>query len=256
MVMPAPQNRLKAALARGEVQLGCWLSMATPVSAEIAGGAGFDWVLIDGEHAPNDLSAIRAQLQALNGSPSSVALRVPFGEPWILKRMLDLGVQSLLVPMIDTGEQARAMVRAVRYPPHGMRGVGSGFARVSGYGAIPDYQGTADAQICLMVQAESRKAIENIDDLAGTDGVDVVFIGPSDLSADMGYLGNPGAPEVVEAIHHGIARIRAAGKAVGIIAFGPGEAKRWADAGVQFIATASDVMCLAGGLREIAKARA
>jgi 4-hydroxy-2-oxoheptanedioate aldolase len=253
--MPAPENRLKAALARGEVQLGCWLSMATPVSAEIAGGAGFDWVLIDGEHAPNDLAAIRAQLQALNGSPSSVALRVPFGEPWILKRMLDLGVQSLLVPMIDTGEQARAMVRAVRYPPHGMRGVGSGFARASGYGAIADYQGTADDQICLMLQAESRKAIENIDDVAGTDGVDVVFIGPSDLSADMGYLGNPGAPEVVEAIQHGIARIRAAGKAVGIIAFGPGEARRWADAGVQFIATASDVNCLAGGLREIAKAR-
>jgi 4-hydroxy-2-oxoheptanedioate aldolase len=157
--------------------------------------------------------------------------------------------------MIDTGEQARAMVRAVRYPPHGMRGVGSGFARASGYGAIADYQGTADDQICLMLQAESRKAIENIDDVAGTDGVDVVFIGPSDLSADMGYLGNPGAPEVVEAIQHGIARIRAAGKAVGIIAFGPGEARRWADAGVQFIATASDVNCLAGGLREIAKAR-
>jgi 4-hydroxy-2-oxoheptanedioate aldolase len=252
--MPAPRNRLKDALGRGEVQLGCWLSMATAVSAEIAGGAGFDWVLIDGEHAPNDLAAIRGQLQALNGTASSVCLRVPFGEPWILKRVLDLGVQSLLVPMIDTGEQARAMVRAVRYPPQGMRGVGSGFARASSYGAIADYQDTADAQICLMVQAESRKAIENIDDLAGTDGVDVVFIGPSDLSADMGHLGNPGVPEVQDAIHHGIARTRAAGKAAGIIAFGPGESKRWADAGVQFIATASDVKSLADGLRGIARA--
>jgi 4-hydroxy-2-oxoheptanedioate aldolase len=253
--MPAPQNRLKAALARGDVQLGCWLSMATPASAEIAGGAGFDWVLIDGEHAPNDLSSIRAQLMALNGSASSVLVRVPFGEAWILKRMLDLGVQSILVPMIDTAEQARAMVRAVRYPPHGVRGVGAGFARASGYGAIPDYQTTANDQICLLVQAESRTSIENIDAIAATEGVDAVFIGPSDLSADMGHLGNPGAPEVVEAILHGISRIRAAGKAVGIIAFGPGEAKRWADAGVQFIATASDVKCLAGTLRDIAKAR-
>jgi 4-hydroxy-2-oxoheptanedioate aldolase len=253
--MPAPENRLKAALSRGELQLGCWLSMATPASAEIAGGAGFDWVLIDGEHAPNDLGSIRAQLQALNGSASSSVVRVPFGEPWILKRMLDLGAQSLLVPMIDTAEQARAMVRAVRYPPHGIRGVGAGFARASRYGAIADYQSTADDQICLLVQAESRKAIENIDEIARTDGVDAVFIGPSDLSADMGHLGNPGAPEVVAAIHHAIARIRAAGKAVGIIAFGSGEAKTWADAGVRFIATASDVKALAWTLRDIAKAR-
>jgi 4-hydroxy-2-oxoheptanedioate aldolase len=252
--MPAPENRLKAALARGEVQLGCWLSMATPVSAEIAGGAGFDWCLIDAEHAPNDLAAIRAQLMALNGTASSVAVRVPFGEAWILKRMLDLGAQSILVPMIDTGEQARAMVRAVRYPPDGVRGVGAGFARASGYGAVPDYQPTADDQICLLLQAESRKAIENIDEIAGTEGVDCVFIGPSDLSADMGHLGNTGAPEVVEAILHAVSRIRAAGKAAGIIAFGPGEAKRWAEAGVQFIATASDVRCLAWTLRDIAKA--
>ena len=252
--MPAPENRLKAALARGERQLGCWLSMATPVSAEIAGGAGFDWVLIDGEHAPNDTGTIRAQLQALNGSDASVVVRVPWGEPWLLKLMLDLGVQSLLVPMIDTGEQARAMVRAVRYPPAGIRGVGAGFARASGYGAETDYLKRANDRICLLVQAETRKAVENIDDIAGTDGVDAVFIGPSDLSADMGHLGNPGAPEVIEAILHAISRIRAAGKAVGIIAFNPGEAARWAEAGVQFIATASDVKCLAWGLRDLARA--
>jgi 4-hydroxy-2-oxoheptanedioate aldolase len=254
--MPAPENRLKAALARGEVQRGCWLSMATPVSAEIAGGAGFDWCLIDGEHAPNDLAAIRGQLMALNGSAASTVLRVPFGEAWILKRVLDLGVQSILVPMIDTGEQARAMVRAVRYAPDGVRGVGAGFARASGYGAIPDYQPTAADQICLLLQAESRKAIENIDDIATTEGVDCVFIGPSDLAADMGHLGRTDAPEVVEAIHHGIARIRAAGKAVGIVAFGPGEAQRWQEAGIQFIATASDVRALAWTLRDIAQGRA
>jgi 4-hydroxy-2-oxoheptanedioate aldolase len=253
--MPAPENRLKAALAQGEVQLGCWLSMATPVSAEIAGGAGFDWVLIDGEHAPNDLAAIRAQLMALNGSASSVVVRVPAGETWILKRMLDLGAQSLLVPMIDTGEAARAMVSAVRYPPYGERGVGAGFARASRYGAIGDYLQTANDQICLILQAESRKAMENIDAIAGTDGVDAVFIGPSDLSADMGHLGNPGAPEVVEAIQHAIVRIRAAGKAVGIFAVGPGEARRWADAGAHFIAMASDVRALAWTLRDLAKAR-
>jgi 4-hydroxy-2-oxoheptanedioate aldolase len=253
--MPAPENRLKGALAKGELQLGCWLGMATPASAEIAGGAGFDWCLIDAEHAPNDIASIRAQLMTLNGSSSSVVVRVPFGEAWIMKRMLDLGAQSILVPMIDTAEQALAMVRAVRYPPEGVRGVGAGFARASGYGAITDYQPTASAEICLLLQAESRKAVENIDEIAATDGVDCVFIGPSDLSADMGYLGNPGAPEVEEAILHAISRIRAAGKAAGIIAFGPGEAKRWADAGVTFIATASDVKCLAWTLRDIARAR-
>lgn len=253
--MPAPENRLKLALARGELQLGCWLSMATPASAEIAGGAGFDWCLIDAEHAPNDIASIRMQLMALNGSRSCVVVRVPFGEAWIMKRMLDLGVQSILVPMIDTGEQARAMVRAVRYPPEGVRGVGAGFARASGYGAIADYQPTAGAEICLLLQCESRKSVENIDEIAATEGVDCVFIGPSDLSADMGYLGDPGAPEVVEAILHAVSRIRAAGKAAGIIAFGPGEAKRWADAGVRFIATASDVKCLAWTLRDIARAR-
>jgi 4-hydroxy-2-oxoheptanedioate aldolase len=250
--MPAPHNRLKAALARGDLQLGCWLSMATATSTEIAGGAGFDWCLIDAEHAPNDLASIRSQLQALNGSSSSAVVRVPHGEPWIMKRVLDLGAQSILVPMVDMAEQARAMVRAVRYPPEGVRGVGSGFARASGYGAIPDYQTTARDEICLLVQAESRTAIENIDDIARTDGVDCVFIGPADLSADMGHLGNTDAPEVVEAILHGIARIRAAGKAAGIVAFGPGEAKRWADAGATFVATASDVRCLAWTLRDIA----
>jgi 4-hydroxy-2-oxoheptanedioate aldolase len=253
--MPVAENRLKAALAKDELLLGCWLSMATPASAEIAGGAGFDWVLIDGEHGPNDVSTIRAQLMALNGSRASVLVRVPWGEAWILKRMLDLGAQSLLVPMIDTAEQARAMVRAVRYPPEGIRGVGAGFARASGYGAVADYQRTANDQICLIVQAESRKAIENIDDIAATEGVDAVFFGPSDLSADMGHLGNPGAPEVVAALEHGIARVRAAGKAAGIIAFGPGEAKRWAEAGARVIAVASDVRALAWTLRDIAAAR-
>ena len=252
--MPAPENRLKAALARGELQVGVWLGMTHAVAAEIASRAGFDWCLVDAEHSPNTLPEIRAQLQAMAGSGTSAVVRVPQGEAWILKQMLDLGVQSVLVPMIDTAEAAREMVRATRYPPEGVRGVGAALARASGYGGIADYARTANDQICLMVQAESREAIENIDDIAGTEGVDCVFIGPADLSASMGYLGRMDAPEVIEAIDHAISRIRAAGKAAGIIDFDPEAARRWAEKGVTFLGVGSDVTCLASGLRGLAGA--
>jgi len=250
--MPAPRNRLKAALARGELQVGLWLGMTHSVSAEIAAGAGFDWCLIDAEHSPNTLPEIRAQLQAMAGGSASPVVRVPQGEPWIVKQVLDLGVQSVLVPMTDTATQARRMVQAMRYPPEGVRGVGAGLARASGYGGIDGYVSSANDQMCLLVQAESREAIENIDEIAGTDGVDGVFVGPADLSASMGHLGHLDAPEVVEAIDHAIDRIRAAGKAAGIIDFDPAAARRWAGKGVTFLGVGSDVTTLARGLRALA----
>ncbi len=250
--MPAPSNPLKAALAAGKVQTGCWLALSSPGAAEIASTAGFDWCLIDGEHGPNLLPEMLSQLRALAQGGAQPVIRVPAGEPWMLKQVLDLGAQTVLVPMVESGEEAERLARAVRYPPHGIRGLGSALARASGYNAIPDYLLTANDEVCLILQAESRRAIENIDEIAGTEGVDCVFIGPADLAADMGHIGNAAAPEVVEAIDHAVARIRAAGKAAGILAFDPEVAVRQVRNGVQFIGVTSDVTALAQTLRAAA----
>ncbi len=251
--MPAPENRLKSALQSGKLQFGMWLALASPTVAEMAAGCGFDWCLIDAEHGPNSIPLILAQLQAMGTQKTSAVVRVPIGEEWMLKQVLDLGAQTVLVPMVETGEQAAGLVQAVRYPPAGRRGLGSALARASGYNAIADYPDTANDQICLIVQAESRAAIENIDDIAETPGVDAVFIGPYDLSADMGYLGQPEAPEVMQAIEHAIGRIRRAGKAVGLLDFNPEHIAAWQRRGVTFLAVQSDVTALGSVLREIAK---
>jgi len=248
--MPAPRNILKEKIATGPMQIGCWLDFASPMVAEIASTAGFDWCLIDAEHGPNDLPLIQAQLQAMAASATPLVVRVPVGEDWILKQVLDLGVQSVLVPMIDSGAQAAAMARAVRYPPQGCRGLASVLVRASGYNAIPDYVTTANDQICLMVQAESRAALGDIDAIAQTEGVNCVLIGPSDLAADMGHIGNPDAPEVVEAIEHIIARTKAAGKAAGIFCLNADLFTHYRDLGVTMLAVATDVTTLANGLRE------
>ncbi len=252
--MPAPRNLLKAALAGGEMQIGCWLDFASPMVAEIAASAGFDWCLIDAEHGPSDLPLIQAQLQAMAASGTPVAVRVPVGEAWLLKQVLDLGAQTVLVPMVDSAAQAQAMARAVRYPPDGIRGLASGLVRASGYNAVPDYVTTANDQICLAVQAESRAAVADIDAIAGTPGVDCVLIGPSDLAADMGHTGNPQAREVVEAIEHIIAHTCAAGKAAGIFCLDPDQFRHYRDLGVTMMAVATDVSTLAQGLRTTAAA--
>lgn len=249
--MPAPENKLKKALGNGEMQIGLWLGTAHPMLAEIAASAGYDWCLIDGEHGPNDVPTILAQMQAMSGGDASVVVRVPTGEDWLLKQVLDIGAQTVMVPMVETADQAAAMVRAVRYPPDGVRGLANSMIRASGYNAIADYPATANDEICLIVQVESARAIENIDTIAATEGVDVVFIGPADLSADMGHLGNPAAPEVVAAIKHAAGRIRAAGKAVGII--GGGELTTMRDIGVTFLGVGADVPILAAALRGLAK---
>lgn len=249
--MPAPQNPLKAALAEGRPQIGLWMALAHPVAAEIGANAGFDWCLIDGEHAPNDVPLILAQLQAMKGG-AHPCVRVPVGDLRIIKQMLDMGLQSILVPMVNTADDARAMVRAVRYPPLGLRGVGAAQARATGYGATGDYLATAADQICLMVQAETREAIENIDAIAGTDGVDCVFLGPADLAASLGHLGEMEHPEVAQAIAHASERIRAAGKAVGMISFAPGKAAAMREAGATFLAIGGDVALYAAAARNLA----
>lgn len=249
--MPAPRNLLKERLARGETTVGLWVGMAGAYAAEIAAQTGFDWVLLDGEHAPNDVRALSDQLGAALGKGSEVAVRLVDDNPAAIKQALDAGAQSLLIPMVESVEQAERIVRATRYPPHGFRGVGSSLARASGFNAVPDYLTTADRQICLMLQVESRKGLAALDAILALEGVDSVFIGPSDLAADMGHLGNPGHPEVKAAVLDALRRIRAAGKAAGVLTLDPAFIRDCQAAGANFIAVGIDVLTLVGALRAL-----
>jgi 4-hydroxy-2-oxoheptanedioate aldolase len=250
--MPSPKNHFKAALKTRQPQIGLWLNMGEALTAEIAGHAGFDWLVIDGEHGPNDLRSILAQLQALATSPSEVVVRPPVGETWLIKQMLDIGARTLLVPMVDSAEQARELVRAVRYPPRGVRGVGAAVARASGFNSIPDYAETAADEICLIVQAETMASIRDLENIAAVDGVDGVFIGPADLSADMGYLGRMEAPEVQEVIEKAIGTIVKSGKAAGILTFSETLNRHYLDLGASFVAVGADVTEFSGALRSLA----
>ena len=250
--MALPENGFKAALAAGRVQIGCWVGLADAYGAEIAGEAGFDWLVIDGEHAPNDIRSILAQLQALGRSASHPVVRLPVGAEWMIKQVLDIGAQTVLVPMVESGAQAQALARATRYPPAGTRGVGAALARASRFSGIADYVQHADEGLCLLVQVENRAGLAALDDILAVDGVDGVFIGPADLAADMGHRGHPDAPEVRGAIADAIARIRAAGKPAGILATDEGQAREWLGHGVGFLAVGIDVLVLAQGLRGLA----
>lgn len=253
--MPAPTNQLKEALKSGEVLTGCWLGLTSAYAAEIAGTAGFDWLLIDNEHAPNDLRTTMAQLQVVEASASHPLVRLPVGETHLIKQMLDIGAQSLLIPMVESGAQAQSLVNATRYPPVGVRGVGSALARASKFNEITDYLTTANDQICLMVQMESRAGYEALDDILAVDGVDGVFIGPADLAADMGHLGNPGHADVCAAIQDALGRIRAAGKTAGSLAINPKVAQQYIDWGSNFVAVGIDVTLLASAMRSLAAAQ-
>ena len=188
----------------------------------------------------------------MSGGKATPVVRLPVGDPVLVKRILDLGVQSLVIPMINTAAEAEAMVRATRYPPDGVRGVGAAMARAANFGEITDIVTTANREICLFVQAESREAIGNIEAIAAVDGVDGIFVGPADLAADMGLPGKPGAPEVEAVIHDAIGRITAAGKTAGIIAFDPAKCAEWVRAGANFVAIGGDVAILARGIRAAA----
>ncbi|MBL8350135.1 MAG: 4-hydroxy-2-oxoheptanedioate aldolase [Burkholderiaceae bacterium] len=246
------RNPFKAALGRGEKVIGLWLSMANPYTAEICATAGFQWLLIDGEHAPNDLRSTLAQLQAVAPHPGHPVVRAVEGAPALIKQLLDIGAQTLLVPMVDTPEQAQALVAATRYPPDGVRGVGSAAARASHWGARRDYVNTANDDVCLLVQAESRTALQNLEQICAVDGVDGVFIGPADLAASMGHRGRPDHPQVQAAIEGAIRTIVASGKAAGILALDPKFARRCLDLGATFVAVGIDVTVLAQGVRRLA----
>jgi 4-hydroxy-2-oxoheptanedioate aldolase len=242
--MPVPVNPFKKALKEGQTVFGCWLGLADTFSAELMGTAGFDWLLIDGEHGPNDLRSILAQLQVLEASDSHAVVRVPIGETYLLKQVLDAGAQTVLVPMVDSAEQARQLVRDVTYPPHGDRGVGYALTRASRFSQIKDYGTTADAQTCLLVQVENRKWIAALDDILEIEGIDGVFIGPADLAADMGHMGNALHPDVQAVIMDALRRIRAAGKAPGILSTTDHVTDAALEAGAQFVAVGADILLL------------
>ena len=251
--MNLPHNAFKAALAAGQPQIGLWLGLASPYSTELLAGAGFDWLLIDGEHAPNQLGDMLAQLQAVAPYPSHPVVRPVWNDPVRIKQILDIGAQTLLLPMVQTAEEAAQAVAATRYPPRGIRGVGSALARASRWNRIPDYLLAAEREICVLVQIETRQGLANLDAIAATDGVDGVFIGPADLSADMGFIGQAGHPEVQAAIEDAIGRIQAHGKAAGILMDDEQQARRYLALGARFVAVGVDTTLLARSAEALAR---
>lgn len=242
--MDLPLNRFKRALREGRPQVGLWSVLANAGATELLGAAGFDWLCIDMEHAPNELPDVQAQLQALRGSGTSPVVRPPWNDMVWVKRVLDFGAQTLLIPYVQTAAETAQAVSNMRYPPAGRRGVAGG-TRATQWGRIRDYYVRAEEELCLLVQVESRQGLENLDAIAATPGVDGVFIGPADLSADLGHLGNPQHPEVQAAIEDAVRRIRASGKAAGILARGEEAARRWLEAGCNFVAVGVDAVLLA-----------
>lgn len=242
--MEIPANSFKRALVAGRQQIGLWVSLASPYSAEIVAGSGFDWLLIDTEHSPNEVDNTLLQLQAVAAYPSHPIVRPAWNDKVLIKRHLDIGAQTLLVPYVETEEEAAAAVAAIRYPKRGVRGV-AGVTRASRYGRVKDYARRADAELCLLVQIETRRGLDNLEAIAGMDGVDGVFIGPADLAAGLGRLGDIQHAEVQSAIQDGVKRIRACKKGAGILATDEASARRYIGWGTTFTAVGLDVMVLA-----------
>lgn len=252
MTTPILHNAFKQALKERKPQIGLWLGLCSSYSAELLAGAGFDWLLIDGEHAPNNVQTVLGQLQAIAPYPSHPVVRPSWNDAVQIKPLLDVGTQTLLVPMVQNAEQARDAVRATRYPPNGIRGVGSALARASHWNRVPGYLQNADAEMCVLVQIETREAMKNLPQILDVEGVDGVFIGPADLSADMGYAGNPQHPEVKAAIEQAIAMIKAAGKAPGILMAAPEAAEHYLKLGTLFVAVGVDTTLLARAAEALA----
>ena len=231
---------------------GIWISSGSPLVAEVCAGSGLDWLLLDGEHSAIGIESTLAMLQAVAPYDSTPIVRVPSDDAVLIKQMLDLGAQNLLVPMISTAEEARSVVAAVRYPPRGIRGVGSAVARSSRWNRIPDYLQNADEYTSLTIQIETAEGVENVDEIAAVDGVDAVFVGPADLAASLRVLGQQNHPDVRAAVLRVFEAVKRAGKPVGILAFDPEVARSYADAGADFIAVTADVTLVARGAEALA----
>lgn len=240
-------NGFKASLRDGRRQIGLWQVLANPITAEICAGAGFDWLLFDGEHGPNDVPSLLAQLQAVAAYPVHPIARLPSSETWLIKQHLDIGFQTLLIPFVESAEQAAELVRAVRYPPEGVRGAAAGIVRASRWGRIPDYLERASEEVCLLVQIETAAGLANLDAIARVDGVDGVFIGPADLAASLGYRGRPGSPDIVERIEAAIMRLKQLGKPSGLLTTDPVFGRACLDLGSAFLAVGTDAGLLTRG---------
>src|ERR1043166_8561415 len=249
--MEMPVNHFKHALKAGKPQIGLWSSLCSNITAEVIAGAGFDWILLDTEHSPNELPMVMSQLQAASGGTATAIVRPAWNDMVLIKRYLDIGSQSLLLPYVQNAEEAANAVRYTRYPPQGVRGV-SISSRATGFARIPDYFKRVHDELCVLVQVETRMALSNLEAIAATEGVDGVFVGPADLSADLGFVGQPGHRENWKTIEDAVRRIRKAGKAPGILV-GEADGQRALDMGCLFVAVGSDLNILARGADALAK---
>jgi 4-hydroxy-2-oxoheptanedioate aldolase len=249
--MEPPRNSFKRALKAGTPQIGLWSSLSSNYTVEVIAGAGFDWILLDMEHSPNDLESLLAQLQAAAPYPTTSIVRVPWNDMVTIKRVLDVGAQSLLIPYVCSVEEAKAAVAATRYPPTGLRGV-AGTTRATRFGRVKDYARKASEEICVLVQVETKPALDQLEAICAVDGVDGAFIGPADLHASMGYPGETSNPAVMPLIEEAMRRIRKAGKAPGYLSPVEADAKRMLAAGALFVAVGADVGLLARGAEALA----
>jgi 4-hydroxy-2-oxoheptanedioate aldolase len=250
--MQLPRNAFKHAIREGRPQIGLWSSLSSNYSVEVIAGAGFDWILLDCEHSPNDLESLLTQLQAAAPYSAAPIVRVPWNDMVTIKRVLDIGAQSLLIPYVCSVDEARAAVAATRYPPAGVRGV-AGTTRASRFGRVKDYALQAHEEICVLVQVETNEALDRLEDICAVDGVDGVFIGPADLHASLGMPGETNNPKVVPLIEEAMRRIRKCGKAPGVLTAVDADIRRYLAAGALFCAVGADVGILARGAEALAQ---
>jgi 4-hydroxy-2-oxoheptanedioate aldolase len=249
--MKLPPNAFKQAILDGQRQIGFWLSLGSAAVAEVVAGAGFDWVMIDAEHGHNDLSTVIDQLRELEGGSATPVVRPAWNDPVLIKRLLDAGAPALLVPFVRSAEEAAQAVAATRYPPRGIRGVATS-QRASRWGQRTDYVQSYEAELCVIVQLETGPSLDALEAIAAVPGVDALFVGPSDLAADMGHLGAPGHPEVQAAIADAVARCRRVGKPMGTFAPATEDAQRYLDLGMTFAAVGADAGVLRRGAEALA----
>jgi 4-hydroxy-2-oxoheptanedioate aldolase len=250
--MEMPRNNFKHAISKGQLQIGLWCSLCSNITAEIVAHSGYDWLLLDTEHSPNKLPDVLSQLQAVQTGTASAIVRPAWNDMVLIKRYLDIGAQTLLIPFVQTPEEARAAVAATRYPPAGIRGI-TGSGRASRYGRVKDYLKNASSEICLLVQVETKSALDQIEKIASVEGIDGVFIGPNDLSASFGHLGNWGHADVQAALKDAVVRLKKIGKPAGILTPNEEEAKRFIEWGYTFVAVGSDLGLLAKNADALAK---
>jgi 4-hydroxy-2-oxoheptanedioate aldolase len=245
-------NSFKRALGQGKIQIGLWSSLCSNIAAEVISESGFDWILLDTEHSPNEIPDLVTQLQAIQRGTATPIIRPAWNDAVLAKRALDIGAQSLLFPYVQNVEEAKRAVASTRYPPQGVRGV-SVAARASRYGRVPGYLTKANDEICVLVQVETRTALDQIEAIAKVEGIDGVFIGPSDLAASLGHLGNPQHGDVQKAIESAVKRLKALGKPAGILTSNEDEARRYIEWGYRFVAVGADVGLLARNADALAK---